>query len=274
MEDYLQYVKALRAQMNDAEDQTEKLYIEEQIQITTVQALEKDLDLVKLRTRQLKEDHDQMNKAKGHICSQILEKNKKIASMEADSITLSQTLDLIQQEKAGLSAKLVEKRTYYSDVAEGMSAKLQGQQEWMKTHKRSSTTGPNILTTDVFIKQANYVPGTQSDEDIILGEAHVKELMTKSESEKAQLDMVTQSKSKLVLVNSKVKKSVELLKCKINDFKLELQSMDIKTLEEEYQALISDRDGEIEFFQSLNQQIKKLKGISNVTLCACGETTK
>ncbi|KAH1040779.1 hypothetical protein GYH30_023585 [Glycine max] len=38
------------------------------------------------------------------------------------------TLDLIQQERVGLSAKLSEKRAYYSKVAEDMNAKLQKQQ--------------------------------------------------------------------------------------------------------------------------------------------------
>jgi hypothetical protein len=35
--------------------------------------------------------------------------------------------------------------------------------------------------------------------------------------------------------------------------------MDIKTLEEEYTALLSDRAGEIEYLQSLQKQIKQLK---------------
>lgn len=35
--------------------------------------------------------------------------------------------------------------------------------------------------------------------------------------------------------------------------------MDIKTLEEEYKALLSDRAGEIEYLQSLQKQIKQLK---------------
>ncbi|KAF7849488.1 hypothetical protein BT93_L0730 [Corymbia citriodora subsp. variegata] len=43
MEDYLQYMKTLRCQMNDVEDQAAKISVEEQMQITTIQSLESDL---------------------------------------------------------------------------------------------------------------------------------------------------------------------------------------------------------------------------------------
>lgn len=39
---------------------------------------------------QLKEDSEQMKKAKGEICSKILEKQKMTASLESDISTLSQ----------------------------------------------------------------------------------------------------------------------------------------------------------------------------------------
>lgn len=35
--------------------------------------------------------------------------------------------------------------------------------------------------------------------------------------------------------------------------------MDIKTLEEEYDALLSDKAGESEYLQSLQEQVEKLK---------------
>lgn len=38
----------------------------------------------------VKEDTDLMMKAKGQICSQILEKQRKMAALESDSCTLSQ----------------------------------------------------------------------------------------------------------------------------------------------------------------------------------------
>lgn len=67
-----------------------------------------------------------------------------------------------------------------------------------------------------------------------------------------------------------MKQSIEQLKCSAKDFKTEFLEMDIKTLEEEYTALLSDRAGEIEYLQSLQKQIKQLKDISHMVKCACG----
>jgi chromosome segregation ATPase len=94
MEEYLQYMKTLRSQMNDVEDQAAKISVEEQMQLTSIQTMEKDLDSAKSETKKLKEDTDQMMKAKGLICSQILEKQRKIASLESDSSTLTQVRPL------------------------------------------------------------------------------------------------------------------------------------------------------------------------------------
>uniref|UniRef100_A0A2N9ENR4 Uncharacterized protein n=1 Tax=Fagus sylvatica TaxID=28930 RepID=A0A2N9ENR4_FAGSY len=44
MEEYLQYMKTLRSQMNDVEDQAAKISVEEQMQLTSIQTMEKDLD--------------------------------------------------------------------------------------------------------------------------------------------------------------------------------------------------------------------------------------
>ncbi|CAL5417209.1 unnamed protein product [Camellia sinensis] len=145
MEDYLLYMKTLRSQMNDVEDQATKISVEEQMQITTIQTLQKDLDLAHSDIKQLKEETDQMVKAEGQICAQILEKQRKIAYMESDSSTLSQTLELIQQERVSLSAKFVEKSTYYTKVFENINAKLQEQQDWMNSYKLSSTVGQHGL---------------------------------------------------------------------------------------------------------------------------------
>lgn len=138
-------MKTLRSQMNDVEDQAAKISVEEQMQLTSIQTMEKDLDSAKSETKKLKEDTDQMMKAKGLICSQILEKQRKIASLESDSSTLTQTLELIQQERDSLSAKLLERRTFYTKVGEELSAKLQEQQEWVNFHKTSRELGEHGL---------------------------------------------------------------------------------------------------------------------------------
>ncbi|XP_059637451.1 uncharacterized protein LOC132279478 isoform X4 [Cornus florida] len=226
MEEYLQYMKTLRSQMNDVEDQVAKISVEEQMQITTIEILEKDLDLAKSDIRRLKEDTDQMVKAKGLICSQILEKQRKIASMESDSSTLTQTLELIQQERVSLSTKLVEKGAYYTKVAEDMNTKLQEQQDFIQVKdKVNNQTGETEGSCMVEIN---------------------------------------------LIADNLAKQSVELVKSRIHDFKPELWAMDIKTLEEEHRALLSDKAGETEFLQSVRNQIEKLMEISLVVNCACG----
>ncbi|XP_059637452.1 uncharacterized protein LOC132279478 isoform X5 [Cornus florida] len=222
MEEYLQYMKTLRSQMNDVEDQVAKISVEEQMQITTIEILEKDLDLAKSDIRRLKEDTDQMVKAKGLICSQILEKQRKIASMESDSSTLTQTLELIQQERVSLSTKLVEKGAYYTKVAEDMNTKLQEQQVKDKVNNQTGETEGSCMV---------------------------------------EINLIA---------DNLAKQSVELVKSRIHDFKPELWAMDIKTLEEEHRALLSDKAGETEFLQSVRNQIEKLMEISLVVNCACG----
>ncbi|GLU17125.1 hypothetical protein SLE2022_335190 [Rubroshorea leprosula] len=99
MEEYLNYMKTLRSQMSDVEDQAAKISVEEQMHIVTIQTMENDLNSAKSETKQLKDDAEQM-----------------------------MTLELIQQERVSLSAKLKDKRAYYSKVAEDISHKLQEQQ--------------------------------------------------------------------------------------------------------------------------------------------------
>ncbi|KAJ0795279.1 hypothetical protein HanPI659440_Chr04g0148631 [Helianthus annuus] len=44
MDEYLQHMKTLRSHMNDVEDQAAKISVEEQMQITTIQTLTKEID--------------------------------------------------------------------------------------------------------------------------------------------------------------------------------------------------------------------------------------
>lgn len=267
-------MKTLRSQMNEVEDQAAKISVEEQTHITTFQTLEKDLASAKSETKRLKEDTEQMMKAKGEICSQILEKQRKIASLDSDSYTLAQTLELIQQERVSLSARLVEKSTYYTKVADDMNSKLQQQQDWVHTHRISGEMGEHGSVKEEFDKQTAKTKGKCAiDNHLImdnLGNDAEKNLIAKLDSAKSKLVEIAQMKSKLVTENNKMKQSIEQLKCSAKDFKTELFEMDIKTLEEEYKALLSDRAGEIEYLQSLQKQIKQLKDISHMVKCACG----
>ncbi|KAK1553603.1 hypothetical protein Q3G72_001024 [Acer saccharum] len=261
MEEYLQYIKTLRSQMNDVEDQAAKISVEEQMQITTIQTMERDLDSAKSETKQLKEDAEKMTKEKGQICSQILEKQRKRASLESDSSTLTQTLDLMQQERVSLSAKLVEKSTFYAKAVEETSSKLQ-------QHKVEDKIDEQMTETEG-MSGINDHPAMGSVEN----DAR-KTLMAKLDSAKAKLDGFAQMKSKLVMENSQNKQSIEQVKCRADSFKAELLAMDVTTLEEEHKALLSDKAGETEYMLSLQDQIEKLKGISHVIKCACGKEYK
>ncbi|KAL5778534.1 hypothetical protein ACOSQ2_009271 [Xanthoceras sorbifolium] len=276
MEEYLQYMKTLRSQMNDVEDQAAKITVEEQMQITTIQTMERDLDSTKSETKQLKVDAEKMTKAKGQICAQILEKQRKIASLESDSSSLTQTLDLIQQESLSLSAKLVEKSTFYTKVAEDISYKLQQQQDWVKFMTKEM--GEQKMAEDKIDEQMTETEGMNGINDHLVmgsvGNDARKILKAKLDSAKAKLDQFAQMKSKLVMENSQKKESIDQVKCRANNFKAELLAMDVKNLEEEHKALLSDIAVETEYLQSLQDQIEKLKGISHVIKCACGQEYK
>ncbi|KAL0314036.1 UNVERIFIED_CONTAM: hypothetical protein Sangu_2248000 [Sesamum angustifolium] len=177
-----------------------------------------------------------MTKAKGKIYSQILQNQRKIALLESDSSTLSQTLKLMQQEKLSLSAKLVDQSAYYEKVGQDISAQLT---EHQVNEKAEGTKGQSVMK-DFQAAQANF-------------------------------GKMGKLKSDLALQNTKLRQSVELVKTKMTEFKSELWEMDEKSLEEELQALLSDKSGEAEYVQSLQLQIMRVKEISHIVRCSCGE---
>ncbi|KAG6737167.1 hypothetical protein POTOM_059792 [Populus tomentosa] len=145
--------------------------------------------------------------------------------------------------------------------------KLKGKPGYVTSHPRC---GVSIT----FISRSTFLVGKCAiDNHLImdnLGNDAEKNLIAKLDSAKSKLVEIAQMKSKLVTENNKMKQSIEQLKGSAKDFKTELFEMDIKTLEEEYKALLSDRAGEIEYLQSLQKQIKQLKDISHMVKCACG----
>lgn len=88
---------------------------------------------------------------------------------------------------------------------------------------------------------------------------------------KATLDGILALKAKVLTENNKIKRAIEDVKCRENEFKPELKAADITALEEECTALISDKAGEAEYLQSLEKQVEKLEQIRHVVKCACGE---
>ncbi|XP_021300023.1 uncharacterized protein LOC110428506 [Herrania umbratica] len=275
MEEYLHFMKTLRSQINDVEDQASKISAQEQMHFTTIQALQNDIVSVKSQAKQLREDTEKMVKAKGQICSEIIGKQRKITSLESDSFALTQTLELIQQEKISLTFKLIEKSTYYSKVAMDLSTKLQKQQDWVKSKKTGRQTEEHGLVNNKHDEQMTESEGKCGIEnhpimDYVNNEAD-NDLIVKLDLAKAKLDGIVQMKAKLVTDNGKIKESIEEAKCRANNFKPELLEMSTVTLEGEYKVLLSDTDGETEYLCSLQNQIERMKGISNVIKCACGE---
>ncbi|XP_048130144.1 kinectin isoform X2 [Rhodamnia argentea] len=274
MEEYLQYMKTLRCQMNDVEDQAAKISVEEQMQTTTIQSLESDLTSAKSEIQKLKEETEQMMTAKGQICSQILDKQRKVTSLESDCLTLTQTLELVHQERVSLSGKLVEKSTYYAKVAEDINVKFQQLQGWLNCRIPSSDT--EVKETMDEEKVAAVARGKLSNHlltDNVNNEAS-KELTFSVDSATAKLDEIKRTKAKLAAENSAMKQRIEQMKSQSNEFQEELRAMDVKTLEREQKALLADIVGETEFLKSLQNQIEKLKGISQLAKCACGQEYK
>lgn len=106
------------------------------------------------------------------------------------------------------------------------------------------------------------------------GDEVMKNLVAKVVAAKAKLEETTKLKSQLISENAKIKQSVEQLKCLMNDFKPEFREMDIESLREEHEALLSDKSGETEYLLSLQNQIEKVKGISRTVKCSCGNEYK
>lgn len=71
-----------------------------------------------------------------------------------------------------------------------------------------------------------------------------------------------------------MKQTINELKSGMHDLKTELHTLDVIKLEEEHEAVVSEKSGEMEYMQTLRTQVEKLKGISHVVRCACGEEYK
>ncbi|KAL8205760.1 hypothetical protein R6Q57_009311 [Mikania cordata] len=244
MEEYLQYMKNLRTHMNDVEDQAAKISVEEQMQITTIETLTKEIDLAESDIKRLNEAFDLMNNAKGDICSKILERQRKISLMEKDSSTLSQTLELIQQERVNLSTKLVEKRTSYAKTEVELNAKLKEQQDWLNSYKSNLMSGQHSwVNTEIDHRVNEHAVGN------------------------------TDAKIRVTSGND-VKESLEELKSRMDTYDPKLRDMSSEALEEEVRALMSDKSGEIEYQESMQNQICSIKEISHIVKCGCGAEYK
>ncbi|GAA0185609.1 actin binding motor protein [Lithospermum erythrorhizon] len=273
MEEYMNNMKTLRFQMNDVEEQVAQISVEEHMFIATVQTLQKDLNLAKEEVQLIKEEANEMMKVKGQICTQILEKQRKIASLESDSTTLNQSLELIYQERESMSEKLENRRMNYSKVTEEIKSQLKEQQAWVNARICSPNEKLSVLklgTEEVVDKpyEAKACDLSDFENDMLTS------LKDKVDAAKFKLDHLKEQKTKLVADCNEAKKLIEQMNRRISEFKPELKEMGAKALEEEFQALLSDKNGETEYLQSLQLQISKLKDISNLVKCPCGEEFK
>ncbi|KAJ0025740.1 hypothetical protein Pint_06898 [Pistacia integerrima] len=207
MEEYLQYMKTLRYQMSEVEDQTAKVTVEEQMLITTINSMENDLVSAKSDTKLLREEAEKMNKEKGQICAQILAKQRKIASLESDSSTLNQTMELIQQERVSSSKKIVEKRAYYTQVAEDIKLKLKQQQDWFEFDRTREMTEHKSVKgkRDEQMAETEGKCGIDNNNFMDNKSSEAREtLMANLVSAKDKLDEIAQKTLKLVQENKKV----------------------------------------------------------------------
>ncbi|XP_064978387.1 uncharacterized protein LOC135619872 isoform X2 [Musa acuminata AAA Group] len=250
MEEYMENVKRLRTQIN-----------------------------VRTEIKRLNEEAAEMLKAQAQTSSEIAEKQKKMSSLETESCTLSQTLELLQQEMTTTTLKHKEKRSYYARVTEDLNLKLREQQEWYNSKRQkmkadAASVDDNVDKEIVQTKgSGNAVPSMGAN----LGNTgndtsgRNKDLEIELESAKTKLAEIEAKKSEVARDSIKSKQLLEEMSYKLQAAPPALREMDVKALEEEHRSLVADKAGELEYLQSLKERIKQLKNISHIIKCRCGK---
>ncbi|RWR76193.1 switch-associated protein 70 isoform X1 [Cinnamomum micranthum f. kanehirae] len=154
---------------------------------------------------------------------------------------------------------------------EDMSFKLHEQQDWFKSHKPIKEVEERTLGHTAKNCSKMHLADMDIHQTGCYTSEKYKDLETQLESAKAKHEEITAKKSKLALENSKIKQNIEQLRSRFDDFPAELKAMDINALEEEQKALLSDKAGEMEYLQSLQERTKQIKAISEVVKCHCGQ---
>ncbi|CAO2163722.1 unnamed protein product [Urochloa humidicola] len=277
MEEYLENMKSLRSYMNDLEEDAAKRSAEEQQQRTAIDAHDADIALVRAQAKQASEEAEQLATSRAHLCGEVAEKQGRIATLDVECATLKQTLELLHQEIASTSAKLNEKRLFYTKTTETLTIKLQEQQQWLGLSKNTSTT------------MELHVATSQSKQTLIEGERHGsfhsegsldklgsdvgnkhRQLYTRLESAELKIEDINSKRSTLLSEINQVKQILEQEKNIFSGFPGALQQMDMNSLEEEYKALQGDKAGEIEYLHSVEETIGGMKGVSEPVKCCCG----
>ena len=263
MEEYLANMRTLRSYMNDLEEEAAKRSAEEQRQRTAIDAHDSDIALVRAQAKQVSDEAEHLAKARAHVCVEMAEKQGRIASLEVVGATLKQTLDLLQLEITSTSAKLGQKRLFYTKTMETLSVKLQEHQGWLDSDKNKMVAIEPFAVEAPMNKQ-NFFEGKMY-EVLNLGGSIDKE----SDVGKKLLDIKAKG-SQLLLEISECKQTLEQESDVTASFPAAVQEMDKKSLEEGYKALQGDGAAEAEYFQSLEERIIKMKGVSDPIKCCCG----
>ncbi|XP_034600104.1 uncharacterized protein [Setaria viridis] len=283
MEEYLENMKSLRSYMNDLEEDAAKRSAEEQQQRTAIDAHDADIALVRAQSKQASEEAEQLATARAQVCVEMLEKQGRIATLDVECATLKQTLELLHQEIASTSAKLNEKRLFYTKTTETLTVKLQEQREWFGSLKNKSTTmelhvdeNLNMVHSKFGLRLSHLsaskpsLKGRGMEPSTRKGAWISWELFTQLEAAQLKIEDINSKRSRLLSEISKVKQILEQEKNIFAGFPAALQQMDMKSLEEEYKALQGDKAVEIEYFHSLEETISGMKGISEPVKCCCG----
>ncbi|KAF2919147.1 hypothetical protein DAI22_08g111500 [Oryza sativa Japonica Group] len=216
MEEYLANMKTLRSYMSDLEEEATKRSAEEQRQRTAIDAHGADLAQVRAQTKQASEESEQLSKARAELCVEISEKQGRIATLEIECATLKQTLELLHQEIASTSSKLIEKRLFYTKTIESLTVKLQEQQEWLGAFKlkveesqsKQNLQGQShgILNSCGSLDKGNDIGSKQG------------ELRIQLESTKHKIDEIKEKQSALLTEISESKQVIEQEKNAISGF--------------------------------------------------------
>lgn len=270
MEEYLANMKTLRCYMNDLEEEAAKRSAEEQRQRTAIDAHDSDTALVRAQAKQVSDEAQHLAKARADVCVEMAEKQGRIAALEVECVTLKQTLELLHQEITSTSTKLSEKRLFYTKTAETLTVKLQEHQEWLDLNKNKMVGIEQLveapLSTQNFVEGKRYVmlnSGGSVDKESDVGSKQLESAQLKIEDIKAK-------RSLLLVEISEGKQILEQDRNITASFPAAVQQMDMKSLEEEYKALQSDRAGEAGYLQSLEERINEMKGVSDPIKCCCG----
>ncbi|KAK8951119.1 hypothetical protein KSP39_PZI003976 [Platanthera zijinensis] len=265
MEEYSQNLRSLWSQMNDIEEVSAKRLVEEQQQKRAIDSLVKDILAVTSEATRLNAESKELEKENAQICYQILEKQNKISSLENETSALSQSLELLRQQTVSASAGLEDKRLNFSKITKDIVLKLQMGHDWLNSYKQK-------VAIENLVDEYSSTSSDMNLENMRDGMSmNCKKLTAQVQSKKTEYEKLEARQSQLHNENAKSKLLIVQLEQKIETFTPALKALDIESLEEELKALLTDAAGELEYFKSLEDQVKQVKGVSHAVKCQCGE---